>query len=258
MPSPIPTWLLAGPGRNCTARRCRRNCARRAICGARRTRCGSIRDVRPARRNWSARAAERSRTPRLRCQRHASRAVVVRAALPSPFPSSRSPGQAGEGRGGEGAGREIGRPPASPRGHYAASRGRAVPSMSSWSICRWRSTVGAISISEVGSDAPSAREAAAFDHQEWALLVRAEPAMLAEADLAFTVGRVLHDRAKAADAVFVDAAVGAPGHRHPHRHIGRQPDRGDSASPENTSPAQFSPSRNRATRAGRSLSGSAK
>ena len=89
-----------------------------------------------------------------------------------------------------------------------ASRGRAVPSMSSWSICRWRSTVGAMSTSEVGDLPPPGREAAALDHQERALLVRAEAAMLAEADLAFVVGRVLHDRAIAAHAVLVDAVLG--------------------------------------------------
>src|SRR5712671_6001454 len=43
-------------------------------------------------------------------------------------------------------------------------------------------------------------EAAALDNQERPLLVRAEPAMLAEADLALAVRGILHDRRVAGQA----------------------------------------------------------
>src|SRR3979411_1378086 len=59
-------------------------------------------------------------------------------------------------------------------------------------------------------------EAAALDDQERPLLVRAEAAMLAEADLALAVRGVLHDRGVAGDAIWVDPVLA--GQRAPAQH----------------------------------------
>src|SRR4029077_19492665 len=56
------------------------------------------------------------------------------------------------------------------------------------------------------------------------LLVGAEPAMLAEADLALVVRRILHDRAITAHPVRVGAIVAGERHRDPHRAVARQSD----------------------------------
>src|SRR6202011_4183355 len=60
-------------------------------------------------------------------------------------------------------------------------------------------------------------EAAALADQERPLLVRAEPAMLAKADLALAVRWVLHDRGVAGDAVRVDPVLAGQRDRDLHR-----------------------------------------
>src|SRR5947207_12260770 len=67
-------------------------------------------------------------------------------------------------------------------------------------------------------------EAAALDNQERPLLVRAEPAMLAEADLALAVRGVLHDRGVAGDAMRVGPVLAGQRDRDAHRRIDRQAD----------------------------------
>src|SRR5260370_25074492 len=59
-------------------------------------------------------------------------------------------------------------------------------------------------------------EAAALDDQERPLLVRAEPAMLAEADLALAVRGILYDRRVAGDAVRVGPVLAGQRHRNAH------------------------------------------
>ena len=64
-------------------------------------------------------------------------------------------------------------------------------------------------------------EAAARDEEERALLVFAEPAMLAEAGGVFGLERVALDVAVAGHAVRIGAVVGFEGHRNLHRGIRR-------------------------------------